>query len=109
MVSISFVLLKLMKNSAYFLVFSSIVLTFTCALNKNTYQLAPYRDLQLQDSLYFSMHLRDILKCNAYIHACAVCSFNDLTDDRTALYAHSFLCAYLLLCDQRVRRERCDG
>ncbi len=51
----------------------------------------------------------DILKCNAYIHACAVCSFNDLTDDRTALYAHSFLCAYVLLCDQRVRRERCDG
>ncbi len=39
-----------------------------CALNQNPYQLEPYCDLQLQDSLYFSMHLRDVLKCNAYIH-----------------------------------------
>ncbi len=39
-----------------------------CALNQNPYQLEPYCDLQLQDSLYFSMHLRDVLKCNACIH-----------------------------------------
>ncbi len=45
------------------------MLTFTCALNYNPYQLEPYCDLQLQDSLYFSMHLRDVLKCNAYMHA----------------------------------------
>ncbi len=71
-------------------IFSSI-----CALNQNPYQLEPHCDLQLQDSLYFSMHLRDVLKCNACIHACTVCSFNDFTDDRTTWYAHSFLCVYL--------------
>ncbi len=38
----------------------------------------PYCDLELHDSLYFSMHLRDFLKCNAYIHACTVSSFNRL-------------------------------
>ncbi len=30
----------------------------------------------MHDSLYFSMHLRDVLKYNAYIHAYTVCSFN---------------------------------
>ncbi len=69
--------------------------SINCALNQNPYQLEPHCDLQLQDSLYFSMHLRDVLKCNACIHACTVCSFNDFTDDRTTSYAHSFLCAYL--------------
>ncbi len=31
-----------------------------CALKQNPYQLEPHCDLQLQDSLYFSMHLRDV-------------------------------------------------
>ncbi len=31
--------------------------------------LTPYCDLELHKSLYFSMHLRDVLKCNAYMHA----------------------------------------
>ncbi len=45
---------------------------------KKTYQLAHYCDLELHESLYFSMHFRDVLKYNAYIHTCTVRSFNRL-------------------------------
>ncbi len=58
-------------------IFSSI-----CALNQNPYQLEPHCDLQLQDSLYFSMHLRDVLKCNACIHAFAALMTLPMTEPR---------------------------
>ncbi len=63
MVSFSFVLLKLMKK---YQICSSINALF---LNKKIkyMQLAPYCDLESHDSLYFSMHLRDVLIMNTYI------------------------------------------
>ncbi len=61
--------LKINEKILNMFYYNCTVLTCTCALNKKIkyMQLALYCDLESHDSLYFSMHLRDVLIMHTYI------------------------------------------
>ncbi len=46
------------------------------------------------------MHSRDVLKCNAYIHACTVCSFNRLF---LVISRHMLIVSCALIYDDTIR------